>query len=247
MKCSSCNQPGHNKRSCKITTTTVSEVKTDTETDVNAILPAKGELGYPPWYKIHEIPKETFLALVNPLYDILECKKISKSEPDPFAQEVWKSFHNMTSEDWENDHKKIRSERAWTMALGDFHQGLMGSFPGWTNHGRGHATGCDIGKEDNTCVAEVKNNTNTMNSGSKESVLKKLKRQTELGKRGLLIIVNGDTTSSVKDGIETISGRRFYEELSGRTNFMDDLLTTLNQAVVHYKTFDSLKASLGNA
>lgn len=128
--------------------------------------------------------------------------------------------------------------------LGDFHQALMGIFPGWINYKRGHATGCDIGKEDNTCVVEIKNNTNTMNSSSKESNLKKLKKQKELGKRAVLVIINGDIKPSVKDGVETISGRQFYEELSGRVTFMDDLLSTTNETFTRYKTFESLKLAL---
>lgn len=196
------------------------------------------------WYKIPEIDKTTYLSLIKPLYDILEGKKASKSEPDPFAQQGWMLFHNMNIEEWEHENKKIQIKRAWTMSWGDFHQALMGIFPGWINYKRGHATGCDIGKEDNTCVVEIKNNTNTMNSSSKESNLKKLKKQKELGKRAVLVIINGDIKPSVKDGVETISGRQFYEELSGRVTFMDDLLSTTNETFTRYKTFESLKLAL---
>jgi hypothetical protein len=198
----------------------------------------------PSWYKIPEINKEIYLLLVKPLYDIIEGKKLSKSEPDVFAQQAWMLFHNIKKEEWESEHMKIQIERAWTMAWGNFHQNLMGSFPGWKNYEKGHTTGCDIGKEDDTCVGEIKNNTNTMNSSSKESVLKKLKKQKELGKRALLVVINGDIKKSVKDGIETISGRQFYEELSGRPTFIDDLLSTTNESFRQYKTFDSLKIAL---
>ena len=201
----------------------------------------------PSWYRIPEIHKDTFLLLVKPLYDIIEGRKIPKSEPDPFAQEAWMSFYNMTTEEWELQHKKIQIERSWTMAWGDFHQNLMGSFLGWENYRKGHITGCDIGKKDGTSVGEVKNNINTMNSSSRESVLKKLKKQHELGKRAMLIVVNGDIKQSVKDGIETINGRQFYEELSGRSSFKDDIGTTIKETFGRYKTYEALKLSLGSS
>ena len=120
----------------------------------------------------------------------------------------------------------------------------MGSFDNWENYKKGHKSGCDIGKIDGSCIAEIKNNINTMNSSSKESVLKKLKKQKELNKRTLLVIVNGDIKNYVKDGIEFISGRMFYNELSGRSNFMDDLLLTLTECFIHYKTYNALTDSL---
>jgi hypothetical protein len=201
----------------------------------------------PTWYKIPEINKVSYLSLIKPLYHIIEGKKVSKSEPDPFAQQAWMSFHNLPVAGWEYEHKKIQSERAWTMSWGDFHQNLMGLFPGWTNYKRGHVTGCDIGKEDGTCVVEVKNNTNTMNSSSKESVLRKLNKQKELGKRAVLVYINGDIKQSVKDGIEIMSGKTFYKELSGRVTFIDDLLSTTDETFKQYKTFEALKLALGSS
>jgi Eco47II restriction endonuclease len=246
MKCSICKQEGHNKRSCKKIITQVSALKIEAETDVKVTPQVNVEMDVvlPPWYKIHEINKETYLMLIKPLYDIIEGKKESKSEPDLFAQQCLMSFHNMTKEEWDDKNKKNQIERAWTMAWGNFHQSLMGSFPDWINYKTGHETGCDIGRGDNTCVAEIKNNTNTMNSSSKESVFKKLKKQRDLGKRALLVVINGDIKKSVIDGIEQISGRQFYEELSGRPTFRDDLLETTNETFKHYKTFEALKAAL---
>jgi len=197
------------------------------------------------WYRIPEIHKETYLTLIKPLYDIIEGKKVSKSEPDPFSQQGWIQYHGMHANEWDCGHKKIQIERAWTMAWGYFHQNLMGSFPGWINYKKGHPSGCDIGKEDGTCVGEVKNNTNTMNSSSKESVMKKLKKQNDLGKRALLVVINGDTKNLIKDGIELLSGRQFYEELSGRPTFINDILSTTNNSFRQYKTFEALKTALG--
>jgi hypothetical protein len=220
-------------------TTLVSVPKIETETDVKVEM-----ISFPSWYMIPEINKNNFLSLIKPLYDIIEGKKVSKSEPDPFAEQAWMSYHSMTSETWMIEHKKIQIERAWTMAWGTFHQNCIGCFPDWETYKKGHLTGCDIGKKNGTCVGEVKNNINTMNSSSRESVLKKLKKQHELGKRAILIVINGDIKQSVKDGIETISGRQLYEEISGRRSFMDDILKTTNNAFSSYKTYEALKLAL---
>ena len=50
----------------------------------------------PKWYKILEIHTDTYLNLMKPLYDILEGKKVSKSEPDPFSKQGWISFNKTT-------------------------------------------------------------------------------------------------------------------------------------------------------
>lgn len=198
----------------------------------------------PSWYKIPEITVSTFIKLIKPLYDLLEGKKTSKSEPDMFAQQSRMNYNNKSYEEWETEHKRIQIDRAFTMEWGNFHQNLMGMFPGWQNLNKGHTTKCDIGKVDGSCYGEIKNNINTMNSSSKESVLKKLHKQKSLGKRAILIIVNGDSKHKIIDGIEYMNGRAFYEELSGRPEFIDDLLATTNECFKLYKTFTQLKQSL---
>jgi hypothetical protein len=199
----------------------------------------------PSWYRVPEIPTELLAELLKSMYDILEGKKRSKSEADPFANDTWRDYHNMTNDEFEHERKQIQTHRAWTMLYGEFHQTLLGSFPGWTSYGKGHSSGCDIGTLDGTCIGEVKNNTNTMNSSSKDSVLRKLKIQNALGKRTLLIIVNGDTKHNTQDGIEWISGREFYAEISGRSEFMDDLHWTLRECFKQFKSHTSLKMALG--
>jgi hypothetical protein len=198
------------------------------------------------WYKVPEISLEQFLLHVKPLYDILEGKKPSKSEPDPFAHDCYLAYYGQSQEQWEEDQKRWQAARAWSMAIGTFHQNIMGSCNGWVNYGKGHTTGCDIGKNDSTCVAEVKNNINTMNSDSRKSVLQKLNKQKDLGKRAMLVIVNaGDMHYHDITGIEWISGRKFYQEITGRKNFIDDLLSTLSECLAKFKTFDELSTHLG--
>jgi hypothetical protein len=194
-------------------------------------------------YKIPEFEKEYFISLLEPLYKILEGKE-SKSKDDVFSRECLEAYYDKTPEERKEEIKRTQKERALSMEMGYFHQNLMGSFKEWTNYGKGHITGCDIGKYDNSCVAEVKNNVNTMNSDSKKSVMKKLKKQIKDGKKAMLIIVNGDIKKKEEAGVIWISGREFYSELSGREDFMDDLSATMKDIFKKYKTYKSLIDSL---
>jgi len=197
-----------------------------------------------PVYKIPEIATSDFLTHIRPLYDLLEGKKTSKSEEDPFAKRAWMSYYGKSEADWVAENRMIQIRKVLTMELGNFHQNMMGSLPGWVNYKIGHASGCDIGRADDTIIAEIKNNTNTMNSSSKESVVKKLQKQVAAGKRALLIVVNGDISHRTIDGVEWISGRDFYAEATGRPEFIDDLLTTLLHCFTTYKTYAELAKAL---
>lgn len=197
------------------------------------------------WYRIAEIPRNRFLELIHPIYNILEEKKKSKSKEDPFTKAMFMSFYNQTEEEWKEHITIIQKQRAITMAWGIFHQQLMASFPGWEDYKTGHSSGCDIGRNDGTCVAEVKNNTNTMNADSKKSVMRKLLAQAQRAKRAILVIVNGRTPNKTyENGIEKISGKLFYEELSGRKTFMKDLEYTIAECFKRFKNFEQLENSL---
>lgn len=202
-------------------------------------------LSHPSWYTIPQLNFHTFVSIVKPLYDIKDGKKHSKSEPDAFAKECWMAANNISNEDWERLHKHIQCERAWTMEMGNLHQNIMGSLPGWKNLMRGHSTGCDISSDDETVIGEIKNNINTMNSSSKEAVINKLKKQAALGKRTLLIIVNGDTPHKMVDGVEYISGRMFYAEASNNPTFYDDLLYTLKECFKTCPQYEELRRCVG--
>ena len=200
----------------------------------------------PDWYKIRGISKHTFIEAIRPLYDIIEGKKPSKSELDPFAFLGWKAARKLSDEQFSIEEKVLQSYRAWTMAWGNFHQTLMGSHNGWENLETGHESKLDIRRTDGTCYGEIKNQINTMNSGGKESVYGKLSKQVKLGRRALLVIVNGTRNERIENpasadfGIEWITGRKFYEELSGRSSFFDDLLTTTEMCFTRFKTHSEM-------
>ena len=244
MKCSICNTEGHNKRTCKLATA-ASVPNLETETAVNILPLVQVDTSHlPSWYTIPEVHPLVLLKYIKTLYDILEGRNKSKSTLDPFAKDCWKRFYNSTEEEWQSQNKIVQKNRSWTMAWGTFHQNIMGSFPGWENYGRGHTTGCDIGKNDGSDVREIKNGKTSMNSGGKESVNNKLKKQITLGKKVVIVIVNYNFPTKNDDGITWMSGNKCYQELSGRPDFMDCLKDTVTECFAKFETYESLKAAL---
>jgi len=198
----------------------------------------------PSWYTIPEIAFNPFLELLQPIYKRMDVTTESKSEEDPLFRMVFQASQGMSDEDYDKFLKQMQMTKRLQMAMGDFHQHLMGLFDGWDDYKQGHETKCDIGKKDGTVVCEVKNNINTMNSDSLRSVNQKLNKQKELGKEARVIIVNGNIPRKEKEGIIWMSGKDFYEEQSGRDTFMQSLQTTMQHIFSTYSTFDTLLTSL---
>ena len=148
--------------------------------------------------------------------------------------------------------EKVRlAQKALEGKMGDFHEELMGKFPGWETYPVGHSTGCDVGKLDGTIVMEVKNRHNTMNSSSGEAVVNKLLKNHEKGKQAILVEVNCPGGKVTRYGapasIEVWNGKTTYTFLSGRDSFFDDLQQTLQYVFTNFKTLAQLKRGLGIA
>ena len=197
------------------------------------------------WNKVPELKLSVLIAALKKPYDILQDNTDSESKEDPFSKQGVMGFYDQTEDEWLKNQRIIQKERAWSMSMGYLHQTLVGDgFDGWETYANGHVTGCDTGKKDGTAVTEVKNNVNTMNSSQKESIMIKLKKQAALGKRAILVIVNGDTKKKVlAPGVEQISGRDFYAELSGNPAFYDNLVETIGTVFKTFKTFATFKAA----
>jgi hypothetical protein len=198
----------------------------------------------PAWYMIPEIPFPSFLELLNPIYKRMSMAMESKSEEDPLFRMVFQASQGMSDEEFDHFWKQQQMAKRLQMAMGDFHQHLMGLFEGWDDYKQGHETKCDIGKKDGSIICEIKNNINTMNSDSQARVIQKLQKQVQQGKEARIIIVNGNIARKEKDGIVWMSGREFYQEQSGRADFMQSVQQTMFHVFSTYDTIDSLHATL---
>jgi hypothetical protein len=158
------------------------------------------------------------------------------------------SSSGMSVDEWNLAETSRLYQKSLEGKMGDFHEELMGKFPGYETLKVGHATGCDIRKLDDSEFFEVKNRDNTMNSSSGKTVVDKLVLLANKGKKAVLVEVNckNDRVSRFGAPPEVFvwNGRRTYEYLSGRETFYDDLLKTLKHTFNVYKTYESLKKEI---
>ena len=91
---------------------------------------------------------------------------------------------------------------------------------------------------------EVKNRDNTMNSGSGETVVRKLMKVVEEGKKAILVYVTSEKKKlprfKAPESIIIWNGRQAYAHLSGRESFYDDLLMTISDTFARFKTYAEL-------
>ena len=74
--------------------------------------------------------------------------------------------NQFTLNEWINFEIPRQHDKTASNRVGDFHQNLLGRVDGWVNLGRGHPSGMDLKKEDDSIWIELKNKYNTMNSSS---------------------------------------------------------------------------------
>jgi hypothetical protein len=178
------------------------------------------------------------------LYGVLEKKNKSKSEVDPFMKTILASHGGMTIEQFNTCEKQRLYEKNLSMALGTFHENLMGKFKDYETLPQGHSTGVDVISETRNELWEVKNRDNTMNSGAGETVVRKLMKAVEEGKKAILVYVTSEKKTlprfKAPESITIWNGRQAYTHLSGRESFYDDLLLTISDTFASFKTYAEL-------
>lgn len=198
------------------------------------------------WYRIPEISFEAYVKCLKPLYSILEKKHVSKSDPDIFLKTILASHSGMTVEQWDAAELQRLYEKNLSMKMGDFHEELMGKFPGYETLPVGHKTGTDVRKLDDSAFYEVKNRDNTMNSGAADSVVRKLTKLTEEGKSATLVLVNSEKKKlprfKAPPAVQVVNGRQVYAQLSGRDTFYEDLVKTLDETFKRFPTYEALES-----
>ena len=102
-----------------------------------------------------DLSKTPWEILTNSNETIDQLKTLFDIYSNSFSLSKWGDF------EVPRQHDKKASNR-----VADFHQNLLGRVDGWENLGRGHPTGMDLKKEDDSVWIELKNKYNTMNSAS---------------------------------------------------------------------------------
>jgi len=197
------------------------------------------------WYKIPEIPFEAYVSCLAEIYKVLEERPNSIPQEDIFLKKLYMAFTDKKEDEWKVEQRQVAFHRLLTMNMGYLHQNLMGKLPAYETLPRKHESKCDVRSKDETEYIEVKNNDNTMNSDSAKSVVGKLKVMIQKGKNAVLILVNSVSSTTPRFGappeIEVLNGKRGYAHLSGREDFHDDMLETIEYTFRNFKTYKQLQ------
>ena len=134
-----------------------------------------------------------------------------------------------------------------TMKYGEVWQKAIGLFPGFEDLGIGHESECDVRKLDNTMIIELKNKYNTVNSGGKKDVERKLINYKVINPHTDCVwgIVNDKHTNKVKkekyvvNGLEIIKwqGKEFLSHIFTYNgyDYTDKILSKLKE-IIHRKS-----------
>ena len=152
--------------------------------------------------------------------------------------------------DWKNFEIPRQHDKKASNRIGDFHQNLLGRVDGWVNLGRGHPTGMDLKKEDDTIWMELKNKYNTMNSSSLRDTRFKCEELAEIYPNAKIYwayIVSQNYESfdktwvyrdnkenvvhEVNDNIRNIAGKDVYTLVTGDETAFEQLFDALPKAI----------------
>lgn len=122
---------------------------------------------------------------------VLEVAKVSSSEAeeklfantiDPFSALFDAMCQGISLEQWMEQEKARQTQKTLQNALGEFHQEILGSFPGWTSLGKGNVF--DLKNDKMKIIAEVKNKYNTTKGNHKVAIYDDLSGQLKNNYKG---------------------------------------------------------------
>ena len=100
-------------------------------------------------------------------FDNAETRRV-RNVVDPFLTLVIASTFDISDLDELGSAQRLASAIQGTSnAMGEFHQGILGSVPGWVDHDAGYDLEC----EDRNIIVQIKNKWNTMNADNKRIVV----------------------------------------------------------------------------
>ncbi len=120
------------------------------------------------------ISDRNLIAAVGRVIKIVETaergsdKHFNKNAIDPFSALFHGVIHAITYKEWIEQEKARQAQKTLQNAIGNFHQEILGSIPGWANLGAGG--GLDVVNKKMKIIAEVKNKFNTTKGNHKVAV-----------------------------------------------------------------------------
>ncbi len=156
------------------------------------------------------------------------ANRIRKNVVDPFSSIILAATIDLDDVSTLSTIQQINSTSSGiSSAVGDFHQQVLGSVDGFSNHDAGY----DLESSDKQVIAEIKNKHNTMNASNREKVINELDTAVRQ-KAGswvayLVVIIPGRPKRYRKKltnrEVYEIDGASFYELVTGSETALYDL------------------------
>ncbi|MEK9132382.1 MAG: Eco47II family restriction endonuclease, partial [Patescibacteria group bacterium] len=127
------------------------------------------------------ISDENLYSAVKDILDVAQYAAyknedyIYRNAIDPFSALFDTALQNITLKEWLGKEASRQIQKTLQNTLGDFHQTILGSLPGWENLERGHVF--DIRNTRKMIIAEIKNKYNTTKGNHKTAIYDDLKAQ----------------------------------------------------------------------
>lgn len=177
-------------------------------------------------------------------------ESLFKNVLDPFSAIFQGISESLSYNDWLKRERIRQNQKTMQNAIGDFHQHILGSIPGWSNLGAGG--GLDVINFNKRIIAEVKNKHNTTKGNHKTEIYDAINQALENTKHkafvGYLVEIipknsrryNIPFTPSdnkikskrpLNDRIRVIDGVSFYALASGRESALRELFEILPRVI----------------
>ena len=185
------------------------------------------------------ISNENLFKQVNYVLDIAKDAsakaegRLFSNTIDPFSALFDAMCQGISLKQWLEQEKARQAQKTLQNALGDFHQEILGSAPGWVSLGTGNVF--DLKNDSLRVIAEIKNKYNTTKGNHKVAIYDDLSGQLESGYKGYkayyveiipknravydkLFTPSDNRTHqrrTAREDIRIIDGKSFYEFATG--------------------------------
>jgi len=202
------------------------------------------------------ISDEDLIRSVNKVIYVIERAEqetdtaLYKNVVDPFSALFHGMTHSISCKEWIMQEKARQAQKTMQNAVGNFHQQILGSVPGWKNMGIGG--GLDIVNHKKKIIAEVKNKFNTTKGNHKvevynaiETILKLNEHKNFIGYYVEIISQGRHTYNKpftpsdnktkkrrpINENIRVIDGVSFYALVTGRERALQELFEILPRVI----------------
>lgn len=171
--------------------------------------------------------------------------KLNSNVIDPFSAVFDALSQNISLEKWMKQEKSRQIQKTLQNALGDFHQDIIGSIPGWESLPRGRVI--DVVSKENRIIAEIKNKHNTTKGSDRKTIYDNLSSKIKSDYKGFTgyfveiipkTLEPYDEEFAPSDNvrrkrrrtnprIRMIDGKSFYALASGKTSALRELYYAL--------------------